>query len=340
MKRKLYLTLLLQLLVVGSLLSACGSGSRDVARENTVEAISAAVRATGTTAAAANVNPNAAIEAAQAEATSQGQLVAGTQTALAALGADAQTATAASYAPILAELPKYGVDPSTGRMGWVHPPVSLEVEGFMQYDYINHFLATLASDFVVSGDISWDAIGSASGCGFVLRSDGNKDSLNQYMAILTRVASGHLLFATMAEGEVVTGQDRYAFGIDPNFDWQNEATNRLTVVGRGNRFWVYTNGTLIGEIDPSAPPAAPSLPPEPERPVDTSNAEAMANYLQKKAEHDLVVEQIRANFRARQRALQNADTTFERGFIALVALSQSGRKATCTFDNTWLWLIE
>lgn len=338
MKRKFQLAALL--LVLGSILSACGQGSSDVARENTVEAISASIRQTATSLAAENLNPKAAIETARAEATAQSQSVAGTQAVQAGLSSDAQTATAAVFAPILAELPKYGVDPSAGRMGWIHPPVTLEVAGFMQYDYINHFIATLASDFVVSGDITWNAIGSASGCGFVLRSDGDKDALNQYMVILTRVASGHLLFATMAEGEVVTGQDRYAFGIDPNFNWQNEATNRLTVVGRGNRFWVYTNGTLIGEIDPSAPPLQPNLPLEPEKPADESNVEAMANYLQRKAEYDVVVEQIRADFRARQRALQNADTSFERGFIALVVFSQSGRKTVCKFDNAWLWLIE
>jgi hypothetical protein len=340
MKGKLHLSTLLQLLLLASLLSACGSGSSDVARENTVEAISASVRGTATAVAAANLNPAAAIETAQADATSQSQLIAETQVAQAVLGADDQTATAAAYAPILAELPRYGVDPSAGRMGWIHPPVTLEVEGFMQYDYINHFIATVAGDFVVSGDITWDAIGAASGCGFVLRSDGKEEALNQYLTIMTRVASGHVLFATMAEGEVVTGQDIYAQGHDPNFNWQNQATNRLTVVGRGNRFWVYTNGNLIGEIDPSAPPLQPNLPPEPEKPVDTSNAEAMANYLQQQAEYDATVEQINADFRARRRALENADTTFERGFIALVALSQSGRKTVCEFNNTWLWLIE
>ena len=66
----------------------------------------------------------------------------------------------------------------------------------------------------------------------------------------------------------------------------------------------------------------------------------MANYLQQQAEYEIVVEQINADFRARRRALQNADTTFERGFIALVALSQSGRKTVCEFNYTWLWLME
>jgi hypothetical protein len=338
MKGNLPRATLLHLLVLGGLLSACGAGSGNVSRQSTIEAISASVRATATARAEANLNPNAALETAQADATSQSQLIAGTQAG--PLGADAQTRTAAAYAPILAELPRYGVDPSAGRMGWIHPPVTLEVEGFMQYDYINHFIATVAGDFVVSGDITWDAIGAASGCGFVLRSDGNEDALNQYLAIMTRVASGHILFGTMAEGEVVTGQDLFAQGHDPLFNWQNEATNRLTVVGRGNRFWIYTNGSLIGEIDPSAPPPQPNLPPEPEKPADTSNAEAMATYLQQQAEYEIVVEQIQADFRARRQALQNADTTFERGFVAMVALSQSGRKTICKFDRAWLWLIE
>ncbi|HSB03415.1 MAG TPA: hypothetical protein VLE49_22380 [Anaerolineales bacterium] len=311
-----------------------------MAEQSTLDAISAYVRQTSTAVAFQQQNPNAAIETAQAEATNQAQLAAGTQGAQNELSAEAQTATAMAIAPILGELPKYGVDPSAGHVGWIHPPVSLEVEGFMHYDYVNYFISTIAADFVVSADITWDAIGSASGCGFVLRSDGNKQALNQYLAIVTRVASGHVLFGTMAKGEVVTGQDIYAYNIDPAFDWQNNATNRFTVVGRGNHFWIYTNGTLIGEVDPSAPPKLPALPPEPEKPVDTSNAEAMAQFALKKAEHDATVAQIQADFRARKAAFKNADKVFDRGFVAMVALSQSGKKAVCKFDNAWLWLIE
>lgn len=328
------------LFVLGGLVSACGTTAGDVAKQSTLDAISVSVRQTATVAAALEQNPNAPIETAQAEATAFSQSMDATLAAQAALSSEDQAATATAIAPILAELPGYGVDPSAGRVGWIHPPITLEVEGFMQYDYINNFISVLASDFVVSADITWDAIGAASGCGFVLRSDGKEAALNQYLTIMTRVASGHILFATMAEGEVVTGQDIFAQGFDPAFDWQNGSTNRLTVVGRGNRFWIYTNGSLIGEIDPSAPPLSPNLPPEPERPADTSNAQAMANYLQQQAEHDLVVEQIQADFRARRRALANADTTFERGFIAMVALSQSGRKTVCQYNNAWLWLME
>jgi len=329
----------ISLLVIIGILSACGSGNGDAVQQSTLEAISASVRGTATVQAAMEQNPNAAIETAHALATAQEESIAATKAAQGELSAEAQAATATAVAPILAELPKYGIDPSAGRMGWIHPPETLEVEGFMQYDYVNYFISVLAQDFAISADITWDAIGSESSCGFVLRSDGNKDAMNTYLATLSRVASGHFLFLTIAKGEIVTGQVMYANGRDPAFDWQNGATNRLTVVGRADHFWIYTNGTLIGEVDPSAPPQL-VLPPEPEKPADTSNVEAMAQYAIDQANFEAEVDQVRAEYRARLNALKNADTIFERGFMALVALSRAGKKATCQFDNAWLWLIE
>ncbi|MBL8101980.1 MAG: hypothetical protein JNM02_05595 [Anaerolineales bacterium] len=314
--RKNQAALFLLVLMLVSL--ACGAGGSDVARESTVQAISAEIRATGTASA------------------SQGPQV----TQIADLSSDSLTATASAFSPILAELPKYGVDPSEGKIGWVHPPVSLDASGYHHFEYVNYFLGTLAQDFVISADITWNTVGSTSGCGFVLRSDGNENALDQYVAIITRVASGHFLFSTMSDGEVVTGRDIYARYRDKKFQWENDTTNRLTIVGRGNRFWVYTNDTLIGEIDPSAPPAQPSIPPEPEKPANQADAQAMALYEQQKVEHEAVVAQIKADFAARQRAFNSADTVFDRGFMAMVALSESGRSTTCKFDNAWLFLID
>lgn len=308
--------------------TACGTSSTDTARQATLDAISNQVYATGTAEALGQDSASAA-ETAQAAATWS-----------VALDPAAQTATAAAFAPILADLPKYGVDPSEGKLGWVHPPVTLDASGYHQFEYINYYLGTLATDFVVSADITWDTVGSTSGCGFVLRSDGNTAALDQYVAIITRVASGHFLFATMDNGEVVTGRDIYARYKDKTFDWSNNSTNRLTIVARGNRFWVYTNGTLIGEVDPSAPPPNPAIPPEPEKPPANADPAAKAEYQANKAEYDLILQQIQADYAARQRAYSSAETVFERGFIALVALSESGRRTVCTFENGWLFLIE
>ena len=152
MKRRFRATILL-LFVIASIMSACGTSESDVAKQSTLDAISVYVRQTSTAKAAFDANPDASIETAQAQATAQAQSVAATQGAQNALSAEDQAATATAVAPILAELPKYGVDPNAGQVAWIHPPVSLEVEGFMNFDYVNYFISTLAQDFVISADI-------------------------------------------------------------------------------------------------------------------------------------------------------------------------------------------
>lgn len=339
MRRKFSLGFHLLLLI--GVLSACGPGSisTDNARQATLDAISVAVRGTATVEAVAKQNPNAPVETAQAQATAHSQALDATQAAQAALDDEARAATATAFAPFVADLPKYGVDPSEGRPGWIHPPVTLEVDGYMSYDYVNNFLATVAQDFVVSSDISWSTQYGTSGCGFVLRSDGNKDALNQYMVIVTRGASGHVLFVTMSDGNVVGGKDIYAYGRDPNFNWGNNVTNKLTVVGRGNTFSIYSNDTLIGEVDPTTPVSLPAIPPVPKAPANTGDVGAMNLYKKQLAEQQAVATQITSDYQARQRAAAKADKIFDRGFVAMVVLSESGR-SICTFENTWLWLIE
>lgn len=325
MKQKFYLAIHLLLLV--SMLAACGlgGGGDDTAQKATLEAISAAVRGTATVNAVANDNPNAPVETAHAEATARSLAVEATQAAQNALGEEARAATTTAFSSFVADLPKYGVDPAQGRPGWIHSPVTLAIDGYLQYDFLNQFVATVAKDFVISSDITWNTQYGTSGCGFVMRSNGNRLALDQYMAIITRGASGHVVFTTMSEGDIVSGRDIYAYGKDPNFNWGNDVTNRLTVVGRGTNFSVYSNDTLIGEVDPTIPVTLPGIPPAP-------NEGSIA-------EQNAVATQITANYQARQREAANAEKFFERGLVALVVLSESGR-SVCTFENTWLWLIE
>jgi predicted small secreted protein len=330
----IYLFLVLAVTALACNLTASGGGI-----QATAQALSEAVRLTATAAAAQTSGSGPGIETAQAAATEQTNSLEETRAAMEALNAEALEATRSAFAPVIAELPNYGVDPNEGFPAWIHPPVKVEVSGYMQYDYANQFIGTVVRDFVISADITWNTTTGLSGCGFALRSDGNEESLNQYLTIATRGASGHVIFGTMAAGEVVTGQDIYAYGIDPDFDWRNDTTNRLTVVGRGNRFILYSNGTLLGEVDPSAPPPQPYFPPPPQEPADKSDADAMAKFLQQQAEYQEIVRKIRADHQARVNAYEAAETEFERGFIALVALSESGRTA-CHFENAWLWLLE
>jgi hypothetical protein len=303
-----------------------------------VAALATRVAATST-AEAADPGSQADIASAQQTATQQAAEREATQTVQDAQQAVENSATATALAPVRAELPFYGVDPQEGRPGWLHPPVRMELDGFHQYEYENEFLEVVAADFVVSADVTWDTQYGGAGCGFVLRSDGQREALDQYLVILTRAANGHVVFGVMAEGELVNGRDLYAYGHDPQFDFQNGASNQLTVVGRADQFEIYTNGVLIGTVDPTEPLPQPQLPEPPVRPADLTDLEAQARYAQELAEHREVVAGIQADFQARLNNARQADTSFERGFVALVALSQSGA-TTCEFNDAWLWLLD
>lgn len=198
--------------------------------------------------------------------------------------AAAVAATATAVAPILAQLPEYGVDPANGEVAWIHPPVTIEATGYMTYTYANRRIATLAEDFVISADITWNTRFGTTGCGFVLRSDGNEEGYNQYIVLATRAGNGEVLFTIMEDGDVKRNEitEIFAGTLDPAFEWQNDTTNKMTIVARGNTFEIYTNGTKLDEVTPSI--------------------------------------------------------AFERGFVAFVALNESGT-TTCHYENAWLWLI-
>lgn len=327
----------LALIAITGLLSACG-GPSDESRAATLEALANSIAATATAAAEGDVDPADALKTAEAEATAQAWSVSATQDALSQLSAEEQAATTTAFAPYAAELPKYDVDPSRGRPGWIHPPLTLDIEGYQQFDSKNQFIFTIVRDFALSADITWNTQYGTSGCGFVLRSDGDEEKPSQYMLMITRGGLGHVIFAPIVEGDIVGGYDFYAKGKDPNFDWQNDTTNRLTVVGRGTMFTIFTNDRLIGEIDTSEPPPDPVFPPPPERP-SSDDEEAMARYQQELEEYEREVEQVRANLVAKRNEMKEKDTVFERGFVAMVAVSESGH-TVCRFDNAWLWFIE
>jgi hypothetical protein len=328
----------LSVVSITGVLSACG-GPSDESHSATLEALALSIASTATAAAGGEVDPADALKTVEAEATTQAWSVSATQAALSELSAEQQAATTTAFAPYAAELPKYDVDPSRGRPGWIHPPATLDIEGYQQYDSKNQFIFTIVRDFALSADITWNTQYGTSGCGFILRSDGDEEKPSQYMVMITRGGLGHVIFAPLVEGEMVGAYDFYAKGKDPNFDWLNDTTNRLTVVGREMMFTIYTNDVLIGEIDTSEPPPDPIFPPPPERPSDASDEEAMARYQQALEEYEREVEQVRANLLARRNEMREKDTVFERGFVAMLAISESGH-TVCRFDNAWLWLIE
>jgi hypothetical protein len=318
--------------------TGCSSNEGDD-QEATAQALSQSIFQTATAAAEVAFDPAANQGTAEAEATALSEAIAATQAAQSAEDQQVVDATAEAAAPIKAGLPKYDVDPEAGEVAWLHPPLELHTEGYMEYDYGNIFIGTVAEDFVVSSDVTWNTQYGTSACGFVVRSDGNEEAFNQYLILATRGGNGRVIFNTMADGEVLDGYDLYAYGLDPKFDWRNDTTNRITVVGVGTTFTIYTNDTEIGVINAGEPPPAPYIPPAPAQPGNDASQIEKDAYAAAKNEYDRAVAGIWSNYNDRMEVYEDHGTEFPRGFIAMVALAESGT-VDCKFDNTYLWLID
>jgi hypothetical protein len=154
---------------------------------------------------------------------------------------------------------------------------------------------------------------------------------------MTRLASGRVEFTILSGGQLVGGKDFYANGIDPAFDGGNGATNRLTVVGRGNLFTVYTNGEKLGTADPTVPIPPIQLPDPPQKPL-TNDPALQAQYQQALATYKSTVAKLKSEFNTRLAYARTANKIFPAGIVMMGAVAESGR-TRCVFKNTWLWQI-
>ncbi len=247
-------------------------------------------------------------------------------------------ATEAALAPIKAELASYGVDPNAGQIGFIHPPLRLEVDQYMGKSFGNNFANVVAQDFVLSADITWDTEYGAAGCALVFRSDGDQSKPNQYMVWMTRLTSGRVEFTVFAEGQIVGIHDFYANGIDPDFNGANGAVNKLAIVGRGLKFDIYTNGTKLGVGDPNAPLPPIVLPEEPIPPSNISDPAAREAYERALAEYRATVSRLKNEYNNRVALAKKANKNFPAGITVFGAVAESGR-TMCEFNNAWLWLM-
>ncbi len=337
LRRSLATLFILTLLSI-VILPGCNLAGSDEQPNPTLTAMSEAIARTATASSQEDTSTND-LATAQAEATALSQEIFATQTAQLADRDEFQLATATVAAPILAELPQYGLDTDSGHAGWVHNPLTLELSGYHDYTYGNDYMNITAGDFVLAADITWDTQYGGSGCGFMFRSNGDQNNPNQYMVIATRFANGRVIFSALADGELSNIHDFYPKDQDRSFDWQNGTTNRLAVVARGNMVEIYTNGVKIGEVDTTQPPGQPVLPAAPNPPADQTDQSALKSYQAQLKEHQDIAQQASSNY---QTALANNKTrqaVFEDGFLAMIALSESGH-TVCNFDKAWLWLLE
>lgn len=315
--------------------SAINSGNGS---EPTLSELAAAVAQTATAAKSASGSVDS-LATAQVKGTQKSMEIAATQTARASSMDASAIAEATLAAPIIAELPQYGLDPSQGRAAWVQGPIKLEIDGYQQSTYGNDRMEVTAADFALAADVTWDTQYGSSGCGFMFRSNGDKEKINQYMVIATRFGGGHVIFTALADGEIANVHDFYAKSEDKSFAWENGSTNRFAIVARGTLIEIYSNYVKIGEVDTTQPPSRLPSPPKPLQPLDTNNIPAMQAYEAQLQEYQDIIKQGESTYQLALKNYMTREAVFDEGFLAMLAASESG-KTQCTFNDAWLWLIE
>lgn len=330
--------IVLSMVVLCLLIQGCGTDTKSDSADATGTALSQAIAGTAT-AEKADTSSAGGLATAEAEATQQSQDISATQTAQLADRDEYQLATATVAAPIVAELPTYGLDATSGEVGWIHDPLTLEVSGYQQMTFGNDFMNIIGRDFVLAADVTWDTQYGDSGCGFMFRSNGDQQKPDGYMLIASRFANGRVVFMALADGEFANLRHFYPKEVDRSFEWQNGTTNRITIVARDNILEVYTNMVKIGEIDTTQPPKQPILPPKPQPPLDQLDQNAKKIYEDQLAQYEDIVQQSQTNFQVAKTNFEAGKAVFSEGFISMLALTQGGR-TECKFDKAWLWLLE
>jgi hypothetical protein len=334
MPRKLFSFLSFILLLI--LAYGCGSSNIPESISLTLTPMSGLVRETLTARAGEEGGSGNELGTAIAKATEKSEQIYATQTARAALNEPSRLATTTAMAPVVAELPRYGIDPADGYVAWIHEPRTIDLSGFGQTGFANDYPQITAADFVMASDITWNTKNSISGCGFMFRSNGDQNNPSQYMVLLTRTGMGRMGWLALMDGEVSNFREYYPKEKDKAFTWFNDETNRLVVVGRGNKLDLYSNGTLIDTIDITQGPPdevvkAPKIViPDNVLPGQLQQFGDLANE-QDQGVHQAKVQldEARKNFAIKKPFLYD-------GLLGFLAASDAGR-TICTFQNAWLF---
>lgn len=319
--------------------TACGSGQKLSAMDQTLTPLSAAVEGT-VTAQAANVGgADDKLATAYARATATSAEVFATETALGSLNDASRLATATAAAPVVAELPRYGIDPGIGHVAWLHKPVTIDLNGYQQTGFANDYQQITAKDFAMAADITWHTFNSLSACGFMFRSNGNTNKPTQYMVVITRYATGYMAFTATVDGEMSNMRTIYLQGKDKSFNWQNDSTNRLAIVVRGQMIEAYTNGILVAEIDTSQPPPDnQQSPPRIDIPPN-ANSDQVQDYKNLIAQNSQNTDFVNGQMATARKNFAKNKPILTEGLLGFIDVSQSGQ-SKCTFSNGWLFLIE
>ena len=328
----------LGLILLTALAYGCGASGISESISLTLTPMSGLIRETLTARAGEEGSSDNDLATAVAKATAKAEGIHATQTARAALNEPSRLATVTAMAPVVAELPRYGIDPGEGYVAWMHKPITLDLSGFGQTGFANDYPQITAGDFVMASDITWNTKNSISGCGFMFRLNGDQTNPSQYMVLVTRTGMGRIGWLALMDGQVSNFREYYPKDKDKSFTWFNDETNRLVVVARGDKLSLYSNGTLIDEIDiTQGPPDVtlkqpPIIVPPNVLPGQLEQFRQLANEQdQGNNQSKVQLDEARKNFAIKKPFLYD-------GLLGFLAASVAGR-TICTFQNAWLFVL-
>lgn len=288
------------------------------------------------------------------QATQQFQTLSATQTRVKDIEEISSNATATAVAPILQELPVYSVKPSIGYVASIYEPITLTVDGFRASDIFYDKSAISIDNFLMVSDVTWDSEQGNAGCGFSFRSDGNKDTPNEYRVIFSRISGGRIYYYALANGKIANYRIFYAIPYDRSFKWADGATNRFAIGIKDHKLYIFSNQIWVGAVDiTNPPPDEPELPEEPEKPLppsdeltgkDKREAErdykyAMEEYREVYKKYKEEAAKVYTDYNAIMTAYLSNDTLYDEGTVGLLAYSISGN-VNCRFSNGFLWMLE
>ncbi|GAB4473579.1 MAG: hypothetical protein Kow0088_08950 [Anaerolineales bacterium] len=250
--------------------------------------------------------------------------------------ADVLKATKAALEPFEIALSGLGVMPSEGQIHLADPAVTVQGNGFKQYFYADQFPGVSGRNIAIQADIQWDSRYGDAGCGFAFRSSGAGEKPNQYALIAMREAGGYIAFEVHNEGLVINRIEVFPILYDPQFDWKNGATNRISAVLNENSLQIFTHGIVLDTIDPTVAPRPPVLPPPPAPPT-SNDPDELAEYRYELDAYQKMKQQAIDKYNLYRSRYQQGAAELQDGFIYLVAYAGSG-DITCQFKNAFLWV--
>jgi hypothetical protein len=204
-----------------------------------------------------------------------------TPDATATAEAQAAATAEANAALVRPDLEEIGLTTEGGYLGWMHDPLTIKVDTYLEEKPEIDYPEFSAADFVLQTDVTWNTASGLAGCALIVRSEADVDKGKQYRIYMMRLQNRPLW--DIEYFNLGRWQSTLTDGVldAPAFFSEQDSTNRVTVVAQGEKLTVYGNGEKLGSV---------------------------------------------------------TDKRLTEGSVYFMAWQESG-ETTCTFTNSWLWVL-